>query len=234
MKPLSDPAASARSVGRVVGLRAYPVKSMDADEVPDARVLTGGLEHDRRWAVVDADGAIVTARTAPVLRQVRVGMLHPDGPDLLLPGAELPVRSTSGNAALSSLVGRPVSLRPATGDGPGFTESAAVHLVSRQAIAAATVKVGAVEEGAAPADPPCSVDDPRANIVIDLDAPAETLETDWAGRQVQLGEVLLLVDREPRHCLGVYAVVLAPGSVSVGDPVMLWDPVILRDDVRAE
>jgi uncharacterized protein len=39
---------------------------------------------------------------------------------------------------------------------------------------------------------------------------------------VHLGaEVVLSISQEPRHCLGVYAQVVRPGRVSVGDDVRL-------------
>jgi uncharacterized protein len=217
-------------VGRVVGLRAYPVKSMDAAPIDRAQILTSGLEHDRRWAVVDAAGDVVTARTAPALRGVRVGELHPDGPEVLLPGAGLPVRSGSADAALSALLGVEVTLRPATGTGIGFNQVAAVHLVSRQSVEAAVRDAAA--GAAAAGEPACSIEEPRANVRLDL-APATSdpassdaggpvgLETGWAGRTVLLGDVVLLISQEPRHCLGVYAEVVRPGQVSVGDGVRL-------------
>jgi uncharacterized protein len=211
-------------VGRVAGLRAYPVKSMDAAPVEQVRVLTSGLEHDRRWAVVDAGGDVVTARVAPALREVRVGGLHPDGPELLLPGADLAVRAGSADAALSALIGAEVTLRAATGTGPGFNEVAAVHLVSRQSIAAAAAEATAGPDADADA---CSIEEPRANVVLELGpvpagARPPDLETTWAGRTVRLGdEVVLSISQEPRHCLGVYARVVRPGLVSVGDGVRL-------------
>jgi uncharacterized protein len=213
-------------VGRVAGLRAYPVKSMDAAPVEQVRVLTSGLEHDRRWAVVDAGGDVVTARVAPALREVRVGGLHPDGPELLLPGADLAVRAGSADAALSALIGAEVTLRAATGTGPGFNEVAAVHLVSRQSIAAAAAEATAGPDADADADA-CSIEEPRANVVLELGpvpagARSPDLETTWAGRTVRLGdEVVLSISQEPRHCLGVYARVVRPGLVSVGDGVRL-------------
>ena len=48
----------------LTGLAVHPVKSTAIRPVRSARVLLGGLEGDRTWVVVDADGVIVTAREA--------------------------------------------------------------------------------------------------------------------------------------------------------------------------
>jgi uncharacterized protein YcbX len=41
----------------------YPVKSLDGVDVESARVLPcGGLEHDRRWRLVDMEGRVVNAK----------------------------------------------------------------------------------------------------------------------------------------------------------------------------
>ncbi|WP_127792192.1 MOSC domain-containing protein [Agromyces sp. LHK192] len=49
---------------RLTRIRIHPVKSFAGADHTSARVLPWGLEGDRRWAVVDADGALVTAREA--------------------------------------------------------------------------------------------------------------------------------------------------------------------------
>jgi hypothetical protein len=67
----------------------------------------------------------------------------------------------------------------------------------------------------------CSADDPRANLVLDLGADDERA---WVGREVHVGSAVLQVTRTPKHCLGVYADVLRPGEVRVGDPVLLGEP----------
>lgn len=66
---------------RVTRLRVYPVKSMSGHDVDSALVLPWGLEHDRRWAVLDPDGIELTAREHPPLLQVRP---TPTGQGLLL------------------------------------------------------------------------------------------------------------------------------------------------------
>lgn len=110
------------------------------------------------------------------------------------------------DAALSAALGRTVRLEPA-----GVAASAApVHLVSQQAIDRAVL--GDVPDG-------CSAEDPRANLLLDLDDGAD--ERAWVGRSVQVGDVVLEIVRTPKHCLGVYAEVGQAGTVSVGDAVLI-------------
>ncbi len=50
----------------------YPIKSLDGIDVPVATVLpSGGLEHDRRWAIVDAEGVVVNGKRSPTLHRIR-------------------------------------------------------------------------------------------------------------------------------------------------------------------
>ena len=89
------------------------------------------------------------------------------------------------------MLGRPVRLERAR---EPQVDAAAVHLVSRSAVARAAG--GDVPEG-------CSADDPRANLLLEL--PEGEDERSWVGRTVRLGEVEVSVTRTPKHCLGVYA-----------------------------
>jgi uncharacterized protein len=106
---------------------------------------------------------------------------------------------------LAAVLGRPVRLQPTSGARP---DVAPVHLVSRRAVERAAA--GEVPEG-------CSAEDPRANLLLALDGD----ERAWVGRDLRVGEALLRVTRTPKHCLGVYADVVAPGAVRTGDPVLL-------------
>jgi hypothetical protein len=50
----------------------YPVKSLDGLDVAEARVLScGGLEHDRRWQLVDMEGRVVNAKRTPLCHAIR-------------------------------------------------------------------------------------------------------------------------------------------------------------------
>ena len=50
----------------------YPVKSLDGLEVARARVSPGaGLEHDRRWQLIDLEGRVVNAKRLAILHAIR-------------------------------------------------------------------------------------------------------------------------------------------------------------------
>lgn len=206
----SDPQQPNRTtvVGRVVSLRAFPVKSLDAAPLDSARVTTTGVQHDRRWAVIDDAGEVVNARRADVLRTVRAEVLD-DAPRVTLAGGES-LTGADAETALSLLLGEPVTVAAAAG---GYNEVAPVHVVSRQAIAGGH----AHDDEGGPC--PCSVEEPRANLVLDLSG--EGLETAWVGASLRVGEAVLRISKAPRHCLGVYADVLVEGLVTQGDEAVL-------------
>jgi uncharacterized protein len=197
-------------VGTVAALAVYPVKSLAGRSVDAAEVRDAGLAGDRAWTVVDpGTGERVSPKAAPELAAV-VATGDP----------------TADTTTLTEVLGRPVRLVRADAPQAG---AAAVHLVSRGAVRRAAE--GEVPEG-------CSADDPRANVVLDLDTELDAGpdagpespdaaagpggdERGWVGRRLRLGEVELAVTRTPKHCLGVYAEVRTPGRVRVGDRVEL-------------
>jgi len=81
------------------------------------------------------------------------------------------------------------------GDRP---KGAPVHLVSQQAVDRSGQEA------------------PRANLLLDL---PQGDERSWVGQEVALGEVVLRVTKVPSHCLGVYAEVVTPGRINLGDAV---------------
>lgn len=196
-------------VGRVVAVRAFPVKSMDAGPLARARVLTSGVQHDRGWAVVDEAGSVVTARRAEALRTVRADVRDGE-PALTLAGSDHAVSGAAAHEALSLLLGRTVTVNASEG---GFNEVAPVHVVSRQAIARGADHDDHGQQC------PCSVEEPRANLVLDLSG--TELETGWVGARLVVGGAVLAISRSPQHCLGVYADVLVEGDVAEGDAVVL-------------
>lgn len=73
---------------RVSALTAYPVKSMAGVDLGAAVVEEQGLRGDRRWAVVDPDGAKVTAREEHALLALRAEPTEGGGVRLLAPGGD--------------------------------------------------------------------------------------------------------------------------------------------------
>ena len=178
-----------RPVGRVEQIWNYPVRSLAGRVLDVCNVGPDGLVGDRAWTVVGPDGAVVRAKDEPAMRDV-AGTGDP----------------ATDERVLTEVLGRPVHLVATPADGAGV---APVHLVSRQAVDRAAA--GDVPEG-------CSADDPRANLLLSLDAEDER---SWVGRTVRVGSAVLEVTRTPKHCLGVYADVRWPGALRVGDPVLL-------------
>jgi uncharacterized protein YcbX len=57
---------------KIAEIFVYPVKSLRGSAVDEALVRAYGLEHDRRWMLVDADSKMITQRECP-----RLATLHP-------------------------------------------------------------------------------------------------------------------------------------------------------------
>jgi hypothetical protein len=57
---------------RLARILIYPVKSFDGSAVDEARVLpSGALEHDRRFALFDAEGQVVNGKRTPQMHRLR-------------------------------------------------------------------------------------------------------------------------------------------------------------------
>jgi uncharacterized protein YcbX len=63
---------------RVTGLRLYPVKSLGGVEVESAVVEPSGFAGDRRWALVDDAGEVVTAREVHQLLRITAEAVDDD------------------------------------------------------------------------------------------------------------------------------------------------------------
>ena len=59
---------------RLSALHVYPLKSAGGIAVPTVRVDESGLEHDRRWMVVDERGRFVTQRSHPRMALLRTAL----------------------------------------------------------------------------------------------------------------------------------------------------------------
>ncbi len=99
------------SAGTLSQLWVYPVKSAAGIKLESSKVELRGLEHDRRWMVVDANGRLVTQRERPEL-----ALLTPSfaGETLRLkvggmPGLELPLVPDPGEALTVMMWKEPVN-----------------------------------------------------------------------------------------------------------------------------
>ncbi|MFC6092239.1 MOSC domain-containing protein [Saccharothrix lopnurensis] len=228
-------------VGRVVTLYRYPVKSMAGQELDHADVSWHGLADDRRWGFVregrERDGfPWLTLRQRPDL------VLHrprPVGRTVVVRAPDGQEHDVADPALAASLGARPMRLDR------GAFDSAPVSLLTTRSVAAA----GAVD--ARRFRPNVLVE--SAGEFPAEKFPAEKFPEDaWVGGTVALGGAVLRVDRPDRRCavvgvdpdtgrrdrevlraialghdmtLGVYASVVVPGRVAVGDAVVLDRPV---------
>ncbi|MGQ7297703.1 MOSC N-terminal beta barrel domain-containing protein [Quadrisphaera sp. KR29] len=221
------PAATGTPVGVVALLRRFPLRSAGGELPGAVRVESAGLRHDRRWQLVDGAGAPLTARALPQLAGLAAWVDEDDGGVGGGGGGALRVRPSAPAGGASP--GAPLADGwPAQLAGPGarlldhLAEGGAAH---RDGAAVHLVSAGAASAPDAPAG--CDPGE-RANVVVRLD-PARARPGDergWTGRLLRLGATgpLLEVTRTPRRCLGVYAAVLEPGEVRLGDAVVLLDP----------
>lgn len=57
---------------KLASIRLHPIKSLDPVEVPEARIApSGGLAHDRTWALYSVDGKWVNGKRTPVIHLMR-------------------------------------------------------------------------------------------------------------------------------------------------------------------
>ncbi len=208
--PYGAPAAAL-----VRAVRVFPVKGMDAAAARRVRLDGDGVVGDRRHAVVDEAGALLTADQEPRLRDVSAWLDSEGTLRLDVPGVAPGLAAEAAAAAVSDLLGRWVHVVPVD---PSRTLDAPVHIVSVQALEAAARGEHEV------ADCACSLEEPRSNFVVDVrPGPDGTRarEEDWIGHRLRVGDAVLAVERRPGHCLGVYARVVVPGEVQAGDPAVL-------------
>lgn len=100
--------------GRIAALRVYPVKSCAGMSVQQVELTEAGLDLDRAWMIVDAQGQFVTQREHPRLALVQ--------PDLRAGGSELRLRAP-GMLALHlsvDVVEAPVRVRVWNDEVPAF------------------------------------------------------------------------------------------------------------------
>ena len=228
------------AAARVVALRCFPVKAAGGQLLPSLDLGPDGADGDRAWAVYDGAGKLASGKHSRRFRRLDqvfhlVASRTGDQTLLVLPdGTELVAGEPATDDALSAHFGEPVTLRR-EGAIP-HQDAAPVSLVGTATLA----ELGRHDGDGSPVDPRHV----RANLVVETDQPYA--EESWVGREVALGGVRLRVTEPTERCrmvgvaqvdlaarpgllktiadhhdlvAGVYAEVLEPGRVALGDAV---------------
>ncbi len=226
----------------VHALWRYPVKSMGGESVASADLDTRGVVGDRAWAVVTADGKVASGKTTRRFARVD-GLLAlaargaNDDVEVALPsGALMRIDDPGLPETLATVLGQRVSV--ARDAGAYHFDAAPIHVVSTASLDWLAAQVPGVAVDARRL---------RPNLVVDAGA-APLAEEAWMERTIAVGDaVLRVVDRTERcvmttmaqgdlpasaqvleriarangACLGMYAEVVRPGRIRVGDEVIL-------------
>lgn len=225
---------------RIAQLWRYAVKSLRGERCEELRVDERGVEGDRRYALVNADGKFGSHKSTR--RFVRMKGLfdlagrHVDGATSVVfaDGATLGADDAALASALSQHVGQPVTL--AAEAAVSHQDAGALHIVTTASLRWLSERVSNVD-----------VRRFRPNIVIEAEG-AKLLEQDWVGRTLTLGDVELTITEPTERCVmttlaqedlpkdpkvlraiaqeasarfGVYASVVRPGLLRDGDAVTL-------------
>ena len=234
-----------QSVGAICHLGRYPVKSMRGESLPATMLTLQGVPADRRYAFVQrashSSFPWLTARELPELLCYstcveRAGPQEGEVTVTAPAGEKFPITSDELRQALQARSGRELFLLH---DYRGSYDVAPVSLISRQTI------IRIAEESETQEDPLRF----RPNLVLDLEGGEAFDELNWVGRILRVGNaariaitqvdqrcmiitldpasakpspaVLRCVAQAHKQCAGVYATVLTPGEVRVGDVVSL-------------
>jgi uncharacterized protein len=233
-----------RVVGRIVGLWRYPVKSMAAEPLAAVEVSWHGFTGDRRWAFI-RDGVPqsgfpwLTLRERGDMAHYRPSFIDPDRPDK----SATVVRTPSGTVLDVTDPALATELCPGARVvrmDRGVFDTFPLSLITTQTIAALGEMVGTQ----------LAVQRFRPNILVEAADGAPFLEDGWVSRVLGAGgarmridkrdgrcavitidpetterqpELLRVVARNRDGCLGVYGSTVEPGSVRVGDSVLIED-----------
>jgi len=234
-----------QSVGVIHELARYPVKSMQGEALPSAALTLQGFADDRRYAFVQTASRSsfpwFTARELPELLYYRTSVENPGTSEVAVKvatahGENWPIESDDLRKALEARSGRSLFLLH---DYRGSYDVAPVSLISRQTVARIAKESGTKENSWRF----------RPNLLIDLKGAEAFDELQWVGKTLRIGSVArIAVTEVDQRCVmitldpatgqsspeilkcvvqnhgksaGIYATVLTPGEVRVGDPILL-------------
>ena len=229
------------SLGHVAALWRYPVKSMRGEALQSLAVDEKGATGDRYFALKDSDGRLGSGKTTKRFRQVEgllgfsaatedgvVVIRFPDGRSMRADDPTL-------GPILTAACGMPIAVESEDQDRIMHRDSAPLHLLTEASIGWLRARL-----------PDVAIDARRfrPNLVIATEA-AGLVEQDWLGREITIGDALVVRAARPTvRCvmttlpqaelgaapavlrtladqnaasLGIYAEVLRPGTVHIGD-----------------
>lgn len=229
---------------RVDALGVYPVKSLRGFTVDEARLEPWGFEGDRRWMVVDPDGAFITQRSTPAMSLVHAHrrtdgavvlstaasgsvVLDPVGAPESVVVWKNTVKAVGGDPAadtwLSEVLDRPVHLvhldhpeaaRPIDPDYARPGETV-TFADGYPVLVTTTASLDAVNDWQVEAGArTVPMDRFRPSIVVDTDEP--WAEDAWA--ELAVGDVRLRVAKSCSRCV-VTGVVPDTGTIEPGGPL---------------
>jgi uncharacterized protein len=208
---------------RITAVRRYPVKSMLGEQVEQARLLPGGVEHDRGLALVDsATGLVATAKHPRLWRDLLrfSAAVTDDGVRIAAPaGWTAGATDPETDRLLSDALGRPVRVTADLPEGATVERPAPEDVLDHGVeaeVPAATLEIGQGTPGATFVDyapvhliTTATLDRIgtehvryRPNIVITTPPGTPAfVENDWVGRELTIGRdgvVLRVVLPTPR------------------------------------
>ena len=226
-------------IGSIARLWRYPVKSVGGEQCERLELNARGVEGDRRYAVLNREGKLGSGKTTRRFRQID-GLLElraayqGDVPELTFgDGMRMLASDPQIHAALSNALKVPVTL--AREQDVSHLDAGPVHLITTAALAWLRAAL-----------PDALIDERRFRPNLVIDAPGGTqVELDWIGRTLAIGhQVRLRVTDRTERCrmvtlqqqklpydtrvlgsiirdadsgFGVYAEVVAPGTIARGD-----------------
>lgn len=229
------------TVGRVVGLWRYPVKSMGAEALESVDVSWHGIAGDRRWAFIRPGATSspfpwLTIRERADMSRFFPVMTDPSRPEasptvVQTPsGEELDVTDPALGLELHADGARVIR------QGRGVFDTFPLSLITVQTIERLGELVGSRLE----------VQRFRPNVLVDASSGGPFAEDGWVGRELTIGGMTIRIDKRDRRCvvitvdpatgerrpeilravaqeregcLGVYGSVVRPGMVGLGDEV---------------
>jgi uncharacterized protein YcbX len=225
----------------------YPVKSMLGEACERLELEARGVKGDRLFAIRDADGKLGSGKTTLRFRHIdglfAFRAIHgARAPEIIFPdGGRMAGSDTGIHEALSRALAVPVML--AREDGISHLDSGPVHLVTTASLRWLQAAL-----------PGSRVDERRFRPNILVEVPGERpVEHDWLGKTLCIGtSVKLRVSDSTERCVmttlaqadlpadprvlkriaryadlqfGVYAEVVAPGSIARGDAILFSEGV---------